>query len=63
MFPRPVFRFAIGPFEVVKDHDYGIDRRTGWTTTWNGSVYVGFAPTLMCALWRTMVLLRRYRET
>ena len=51
-------RFAWNRFGIEYDTDYGMDKRSGWTFWWNGSVVVEFEP-LVRALW---VGWRRARE-
>lgn len=37
-------------FKVEFNSSYGIDKRTGWTITWNGCVLVQLEPWLIVAI-------------
>lgn len=44
------WHLRIGPFGLDYDTEYGIDRRTGWTAVWRGSVgrqFVSFGAALL----------------
>jgi hypothetical protein len=47
-------RFRIGRMVVEYDRDYGIDRRTGWSSAVRGHYVAQFVslPAALLALWR-----------
>lgn len=53
-----MIRLRAGRFGLDFDRDYGIDRRTGWSCVWNGSVHVQLVSlpralgSLLLAWWR-----------
>jgi hypothetical protein len=45
--------------KVTYDRDYGIDRRRGWSVSYDGICLVEFRPTLLGALWKAW---RKWRD-
>lgn len=41
-------------FSIEFNRDYGIDRRTGWTVTWDGCVLSQLQPWLVVAVWKAI---------
>lgn len=49
-------------FSIEFNRDYGIDRRTGWTVTWDGCVLSQLQPWLIVAVWKAIAYEWRMRR-
>lgn len=53
-------RVHLNRLTIDHDHDYGIDRRRGWSIAWRGSYCVQFERFLLVALVKTWWKARRF---
>jgi len=51
--------FSLNRHRIEYDRNYGIDRRTGWTIVYDGSVLVELEPWLIAAIWKSLPRWRR----